>query len=61
VAVSLDGTVRTAGTAPIADDGTFGLDLQGLTPGQYTVLIAIYPNGNQVNPEVKAVSYRVER
>ncbi len=61
VAVSLDGTVRTAGTAPIADDGTFALDLQGLTPGQYTILIAIYPNGNQVNPEVKTIPYRVER
>jgi len=61
VAVSLDGTVRTAGTAPMADDRTFALDLQGLTPGQYTILIAIYPNGNQVNPEVKTIPYRVER
>lgn len=52
--------MRHTGTAPIAADGTFAVNLRGWAPGQYSILMAIYPSGNRVNPEVKAVPYRVE-
>jgi len=58
--VSPEGSVVRAGSAQFADDGTFSVALAGLTPGQYTVLTAVYLNGNRVNPDVKAVAYRVE-
>jgi hypothetical protein len=57
--VGPDGTVLRAGAAQWADDGLFTVNLTGLTPGQYTVLTAIYLNGNHISPEVRAVEYRV--
>jgi hypothetical protein len=56
-----DGVVLMAGAALDGADGTFTVDLKGLKPGRYTVVAAIYLSGNQVNPDVKAVPYRVEQ
>ncbi len=59
VVVGPDRAVLRAGAAQWADDGLFRVNLTGLAPGQYTVLTAIYLNGNRVNPDVRAVEYRV--
>ncbi len=61
VVLSPDGVVLMAGAALDGTDGAFTVDLKGLKPGRYTVVAAIYLNGNQVNPDVKAVPYRVEQ
>ncbi|MBI4610463.1 MAG: hypothetical protein HY726_15810 [Candidatus Rokubacteria bacterium] len=55
------GSVVTAGVAAMADDGAFPVDLNGLKPGQYTVMTAVLPNGNTVNPDVTVVDHGVER
>ena len=61
VAVGPDGEVSSAGTATYDDAGVFSVDLRGkVKPGLYTVLVALYLGENYVNPEVKAVQYRLE-
>ncbi len=61
VAVGPDGEVSSVGTATYDDTGVFSVDLRGkLKPGLYTVLVALYLGENYVNPEVKAVTYRLE-
>jgi hypothetical protein len=59
--VEARGAVVRASAVPISADGSFSIDLGGLKPGQYTVLAAIFANGNAVNPEVKTVEYPVGR
>lgn len=61
VALGPDGSVRYTGGAPIGADDVFTLRPGGWAPGPYTLLLAIHPNGNAANAEVKTVSYRVER
>jgi len=60
VVVSGDGRVALAGQGHLRDDGTFALDLRGkLAPGRYTVLAALYVNGNAMNAEIKRIPYEV--
>ncbi len=59
VVLAPDGDVLRAGTVPHADDGTFSVDLKGLRAGNYSVLIALYQNGNHVNADMRAVPFRV--
>ena len=60
--VGQDGSVVTAGTASYGSGGSFSVDLKGSAkPGLYTILLALYLGGNDVNPDVKVIPYRVER
>jgi hypothetical protein len=60
VALSPQGEVLKAGTAPYAGDGIFTIELQGkVPPGRYTVLTTIYVNDNYIEPDVRLVSYEV--
>jgi hypothetical protein len=61
VALAPDGSVRYTGRAPIAADDAFTLRPAGWAPGTYTLLLAIHPNGNALNAQVKTVPYRVGR
>ncbi len=58
--VGADGQVRSAGAGRYGGDATFTLDLKGLKPGPYTVLTAVIPNGNAVNPDVRAIPFRAD-
>ena len=60
VIVGPDASVVRAGTATIGRDGRFVVDLKGFTrPGLYTVAVALFLGGNDVNPEIKLVEHRV--
>jgi hypothetical protein len=60
VIVGPGASVVRAGTATIGRDGRFVVDLKGLTgPGLYTVAVALFLGGNDVNPEIKLVEHRV--
>ena len=55
-------SVVGTGTAAYVGNGLFRVELPGdLTPGLYTVLIALYLNENAVNPDIKMVPYRVSQ
>ena len=59
VVVGDDGRVRLAGQGRLAEDGRVAIDLVGrLQPGDYTVLAALYLNGNTVGPEIRRIPYR---
>src|SRR5262249_841841 len=59
VVLSPAGSVVRAGTAAYAGHGLFRVALpEGLAPGPYTVLMALYLNENYVNPEIRMVPYR---
>ena len=61
VVVGDDGQVRLAGQGQLAVDGRIVFDLAGrLQPGDYTVLAALYLNGNTVNPEIRRIPYRAK-
>ena len=52
--------VAAAGASRDVQNGRLVVDLTGrLKPGAYRVLLALAPNGNLVNPEVKVLPYRV--
>ncbi len=56
VVVGSDGSIASAGSAPLAADGAFRVTLAAtLKPGLYTLLVALYLGGNEVNPEVKTM------
>jgi hypothetical protein len=56
--VGEDDRVALAGQGRLQNDGTFALDLKGqLAPGRYTVLAALYVNGNAINAEIKRIPY----
>jgi len=58
VALGQDGRVALAGQGRLQNDGTIALDLKGkLVPGRYTVLAALYVNGNTINAEIKRIPY----
>ncbi len=59
VIVNAAGDVVKAGAAKLEDDGAFSEDLKGqLAPGLYSIMTAVYLNGNATNPDVKVVPYR---
>lgn len=60
IALGPDGTVRHAGTAPLAGRGTFTVNLTGWMPGPYTILMAVYANENTLTPAVKTVRHQVK-
>ncbi len=61
VVVGDDGQVRLAGRGQLAGDGRVVFDLAGrLQPGDYTVLAALYLNGNTVSPEIRRIPYRAK-
>jgi hypothetical protein len=60
VIVAPNGEVARAGAASFGRDGRYALPLTALHgPGVYTIMIASYVGGNDVNPEVKLVEHRV--
>ncbi len=60
VVVADDDKVRLAGRGSLLDEGVFAIDLEGkLGPGDYTVLAALYLNGNEVGPDIRRIPYRV--
>ncbi len=60
VVVDPDGKVVLSGRGRLQDDATFAVNLEGrLMPGRYTVMIALYLNGNTMNPDIRRISYRV--
>jgi len=60
VVIGADETVRLAGRARLAEDGVFTVTLKDrLEPGSYTVLTALYLNGNAMNPDIRRTAYRV--
>ncbi|MFQ5763589.1 MAG: hypothetical protein ACE5GT_01560 [Rhodospirillales bacterium] len=59
VVVGDDGRVRLAGRGRLAEDGRIVFDLAGrLQPGDYTVLAALYLNGNTFGPDIRRIPYR---
>ena len=60
VIVAPNGEVARAGSASFGSDARYALPLTALRdPGVYTIMIALYVGGNDVNPEVKVVEHRV--
>ncbi|MFQ5754904.1 MAG: hypothetical protein ACE5H7_02305 [Acidiferrobacterales bacterium] len=58
--VASNGKAMLSGRGRLQHDATFAVDLEGkLKPGRYTVLIALYLNGNTMNPDIRQISYRV--
>ncbi len=58
VVVDSTGDIQSAGTAPYS--GAFSIDLKDFEPGLYTILVALYLDGNSVNPEVKLIRHRLD-
>jgi len=59
VVLSADEQVVTAGTSVELEGDRLVVDLRGLSPGGYRLLLALALNGNLMAPEVKTVPYRV--
>jgi hypothetical protein len=61
VVVGPDGVVHRVGNAAWQEDGRFTVDLTaaGLSAGLYTVVVAIYPNHNALNPDIRRLQYAV--
>lgn len=60
VVVDGDGGVALAGQGRFRDDGAMVVDLKGkLAPGRYTVSVALYPNGNTMDAEIRRIPYEV--
>ena len=48
--------VAFAGVAPLGEDATFRIDLNGrLAAGQYTMRALIAVNGNVMNPDIRPI------
>ena len=55
-----DGTVLDADRMRWEDDGRFVINLpQSLEPGQYTVVLAIFLDGNSLHPPAEVVRFHV--
>jgi len=58
--VGADGAVVGAGKMRWEEDGRFVVDLpERMSPGRYTVLLAIYLDGNSLTPSAKALRFQV--
>lgn len=56
VVMDAEGRVVLAGLAPLADDATFQVDLNGkLAAGRYTMLAEINVNGNAMNADIRRI------
>jgi len=61
VVVNQNGAIADLGNAPYGDAGAFTLDLnRPLNPDLYTVIVGLFVGGNEINPDLKAIQYRVE-
>ncbi len=60
IIVAPNGKVSRTGAGRFGSDGRFAVPLGALRgPGVYTIAIALFVDGNSVNPEVKIVEHRV--
>jgi hypothetical protein len=58
--VGPDGAVVGAGKMRWEEDGRFAVDLpERMSPGRYTLLLAIYLDGNSVTRSTKALRFQV--
>ncbi len=49
-----------AGHGRLDSDGTVAIDLgDGLAPGDYRILVALYLGGNTVNADIRRVTFTV--
>jgi hypothetical protein len=62
VVVNQKGIIADLGNAPYADAaGTFTIELnRSLKPGSYNIITGLFVGGNQINPDLKSIRYRVE-
>jgi hypothetical protein len=62
VVVNQEGVIADLGNAPYADAaGTFTIELnRSLKPGFYNIITGLFVGGNQINPDLKSIRYRVE-
>ncbi|MFQ5656015.1 MAG: hypothetical protein ACE5G5_00570 [Candidatus Methylomirabilales bacterium] len=60
IIIASGGEVLVNSSCRLGKDGLFTADLkEKLGPGRYTVLSALYLNGNYINPDVRMFTYRV--
>jgi hypothetical protein len=60
VLIGPDGTVLDVDRMRWRDDGRFVVDLpQGLQPGQYTVALAVFLDGNSLLPSTRLLRLRI--
>ncbi len=60
VVLAADGTVASSGYGRLEEDKTFAVDLKANLPlGAYTVVAALYVNGNTMNADITRIAYRV--
>jgi hypothetical protein len=58
VVIGPDGSVLQVGTAKMTEDGHLVAELpEHLARGRYTFLVAIYLDGNTVDPSAKILSF----
>lgn len=58
--IGAGGRVALAGLGLRQEDSTFAIDLKDkLAPGVYSIITALYVNGNTMNPDIKQIRYRV--
>ena len=53
-----NGGIAAAGTGKPQADGRFALALPSLPPGPYTLSVAIFLDGNTINPQISRYSFR---
>jgi hypothetical protein len=59
--VNQEGVIADLGNAPYADNGAFTVELnRSLKPGFYNIITGLFVGGNQINPDLKSIRYRVE-
>ena len=60
VLIGPDGTVLAVDRMQWEDDGRFVIDLpQGLPPGEYTVVLAVFLDGNSLLPSTRLLRLRI--
>ena len=60
VVLAAGGTVALSGDGRLEKDKTFVVDLKDkLPPGAYTIVAALYVNGNTMNPDITRIAYRM--
>jgi hypothetical protein len=60
VVLAADGTVTLSGNGRLEKDKTFVVDLKDKLPlGTYSIVAALYVNGNTMNPAIRRIAYRM--